>query len=181
MAPRKLQNGEKPPPEVMDLVIHLAGGQPRPTNLEIIEDVERRFKIIISARTVGRYCAEAGVPPSTLKPLLLSTSGSMDDAIISAGHGQKLLSILHDHSEPLRSVAPILRRGQALLPFWLNPVERLGRAVWEGVPFARGIVHPLSCGTDSGMELPSAAPPRRPIVGSSDAGKGNPGPGYPWR
>ena len=127
MALRNLQPGKKPPPEVKELVIRLAVGQPRPTNLGIIEDVERTFKITISDRTVGRYCDKAGVPPSTRKPLRLNPSDPIADPILSSGHGQKLLLVLRDHTEPLGAIAPLSARGQALLPFWL----RLHEAGWR--------------------------------------------------
>ena len=62
-----MKPGERPPNGVKELVLKLAGSNPRPTNKAICEDVKRRFgeRIEVSERTVGRYCEKAGSPTSS--------------------------------------------------------------------------------------------------------------------
>ncbi len=64
-----MKMGEHPPEGVKKLVLELAGTNPRPTNKEIREAVQRRFEgIEISYRTISRYCSAAVLPRSTLAP-----------------------------------------------------------------------------------------------------------------
>ncbi len=62
-----MKKGEGPPNGVKELVLKLAGRNPRPTNKGICDDVKREFGegIEISERTVGRYCEKAGLPTNS--------------------------------------------------------------------------------------------------------------------
>lgn len=60
-----MKPGERPPRELKEFVLRLAGSRPRPTNREICQAVERRFGLTLDDRTIGRYCQAAGVPTSS--------------------------------------------------------------------------------------------------------------------
>lgn len=60
-----MKSGEHPPKGVKELVLKLAGSKPRPTNREIVEAVQRKFRVDIVERTVARYCKAAGLPTSS--------------------------------------------------------------------------------------------------------------------
>lgn len=65
-----LKQGKPPPKGVRELVLKMAGRNPRPTNREIIDEVKRKFgeAISIDGRTISRYCKDVGLPTSSRKP-----------------------------------------------------------------------------------------------------------------
>ena len=62
-----MKRGEPPPSKARELVLKMAGIYPRPTNRQIREAVQRRFgeEIVLSDRTIFRYCRAARLPAST--------------------------------------------------------------------------------------------------------------------
>ena len=61
-----MKPGERPPRGVREIVLRLAGRNPRPTNREVREAVQRKFgeDFELSDRTIVRYCRAAGLPTS---------------------------------------------------------------------------------------------------------------------
>jgi hypothetical protein len=73
-----MKSGEKPPRGVKELVTRLAGANPRPTNKEIRETVQRKFEVALSDRTIARYCKDALLPTRSLRPDKSKGSGLID-------------------------------------------------------------------------------------------------------
>ncbi|MDO8472320.1 MAG: hypothetical protein Q7T05_00715 [Dehalococcoidia bacterium] len=125
---RNLQKGERPPPGAKERVIRLAGSRPRPTNKEIIEDVQRKFEITMSDRTIRRYCEEARVPRSTKRlPASAAEKGSADPEL--GPHARELFYFGQRLRDRLGLLLPLdaaaLDPGEKRLNLWSSDVHAI--------------------------------------------------------
>ena len=119
-----MPSGEPVPPAARAEVCRLAGMKPRPINRVIQEQVKMKYGVVVSPRSIGRFCKEAGLPARSrsIKP--------------EAGITQTWATVMHQsgHWPNLRQMAEkisahlFLPLTQALQFPWsypLNPALRL--------------------------------------------------------
>jgi len=63
-----MKQGERPPKGVRELVLRLAGRDPRPTNRVIQQRIKEKFEVTVDQKTIQRYCKAAGLPTSPRAP-----------------------------------------------------------------------------------------------------------------
>ena len=91
-----MKKGEIPPKGVKQLVIKLAGRNPRPTNRDIQLAVIYKFGAKLDPRTIVRYCQEVGLPTSG-SPRGDRWSGEVPPKQMLLGHLNELA-----HTEDMR-------------------------------------------------------------------------------
>ncbi|MDD5605607.1 MAG: hypothetical protein WC231_01335 [Dehalococcoidales bacterium] len=113
-----MKSGEKPPRGLKKYVISLASSNPRPTNKEIREAVDRKFETGISDRTICRYCTQAGLPTKSIqKPENIDTKQREADV------GKEKQRRQIEHIQQLQLLARNTRSAVGQIPHSQNDQE----------------------------------------------------------